>query len=92
MIFIVMYKLKKIKVPLWSYTGLFSAIASFIVMIMAPGNFSRLEASSGSVNKITLILYNFITCNKRLIKYAGILLIIYFILLLFMKIFYFQEY
>lgn len=83
MIFIVMYKLKKIKVPLWSYTGLFSAIASFIVMIMAPGNFSRLEASSGSVNKITLILYNFITCNKRLIKYAGILLIIYFILLLF---------
>lgn len=82
MIFVVIYKVRKIKVPLWSYFGIASAIISFIIMILAPGNFSRLEASSGSADKITSILNNFTTCNSRLIEYVGILLIIYFVLLI----------
>ena len=42
-IFMILCKLKNIKLPMWCFVGLGSALLGFILLIAAPGNYIRLD-------------------------------------------------
>jgi len=63
-IFIAYYKINQKRIPAWALTGLVGAIIGAFLMIIAPGNYARMDAivDSGYAEKsyITIFLYRFL--------------------------------
>lgn len=48
-LFMIYYRVKKFKIPAWSFLGLISALAGFAFMCLAPGNSKRTDSLTNSL-------------------------------------------
>jgi hypothetical protein len=84
--FVWFYHSQKWKVPAWTIAGLIGAIAGYLFMILAPGNFFRAELRTGGMTMDLFHLsYRALTSTELLFQYLGILNLLGFILLLLFK-------
>ena len=79
-LFAVLYKINKMKIPAWLYTGFIGSVITFIVMITAPSNAARKEhfESSGIIKDL---IYRFKDITTKLIEgpYAVFIVIMIFV-------------
>ena len=47
-LFMIWYKIKKKRIPVWSFTGLAGAVIGYCFMFFAPANFTRAESAQGN--------------------------------------------
>lgn len=57
-LFIIVYKIRKIKIPVWAFTSLAGSLAGFVFMITAPGNFSRVDSFTSVKASLLFRLFN----------------------------------
>ncbi|GAB6012291.1 DUF3329 domain-containing protein [Viscerimonas tarda] len=82
-LFVVCYKIRKWKIPAWSVVGIVGAMAGYLIMITAPGNFMRADLRTGGMTMDLFYLsYRFLTSTELLFQYLGVLNLLGFILLL----------
>ncbi|MDR1809335.1 MAG: DUF6056 family protein [Prevotella sp.] len=81
--FIWFYYSQKWKIPAWAATGLLGAVAGYLLMILAPGNFFRAELrTDGMTMDLFHLSYRFLTNTELFFQYLGILNLLGFILYL----------
>jgi hypothetical protein len=81
--FICFYRLQKWKIPVWAIAGLLGAVAGYLLMILAPGNFFRADLRTGGMTMDLFHLsYRLLTSTELLFQYLGVLNMLGFILFL----------
>ena len=78
-------RLDNIKIKIWQILGLIGSIIGFTIMILAPGNYIRNNTYTEEVSFIVKIFNRFIECTKGIFKYELIILILFVVLLCFLK-------
>ncbi len=79
-LFIVYYKLMKMKIPAWSIIGIITALIGYIILVVAPGNYERAAGVSNRHNIIFQILYRGATITRDL--YSNMYLILFIVAIL----------
>jgi len=91
LIFYLIYlKIKKVKIPFWMYCGLIGLMVGFIIMIAAPGNYVRYEATLESLelentSRIKLLIGQLAKVLSGIFFYMLGLISIYLLSLVFYK-------
>ncbi len=78
-LFVVLYRIKGFKIPVWSITGIVFAVAGYLFMVLAPAVFIRLEMNS----QATLLQYIIIVLSNvviRLVPFLAAALVLAYIL------------
>lgn len=57
-LFIIVYKIRKIKLPVWSFTSLIGSLAGFAFIVTAPANFSRADVFTGFKSSVVFRLFS----------------------------------
>ena len=82
-LFVLLYKTQKRNIPVWAIFGLFGAIAGYIIMIVAPGNFFRADLRTGGITMdLFHFSYRFLTSTQFFVQYLGVFNLLGFILFL----------
>ncbi|MDH6308234.1 hypothetical protein M2451_001141 [Dysgonomonas sp. PFB1-18] len=68
-LFLLYYRSKAWKAPVWSYVGLLGSIIGFAIMILAPGNFER-AGEAGSLS-LFILGYRLFNCTLTFFYHAG---------------------
>lgn len=70
-LFLIYYRIVKIKTPRWGFGALGGAIAGFAAMICAPGNHVRVERNFGALGMLYQRLWDGLTiCNRKFFYYV----------------------
>lgn len=84
LLFMVLYKVKKVRIPLWSVSGLAGCLVGFAFMILAPGNWHRIHSfeyeAEGSFWRHLLSRYVIITEDISSGIHGWILVLMLFLL------------
>jgi len=85
-VFLLYYRSQKWRIPAWAIAGVIGAIAGYIIMIAAPGNFARAELrASGMSMSAFQLSYRFLTSTQFLFQYLGVINLFGFILLVMVR-------
>ncbi len=88
-LFIILYKIKKIKLPIWAFTSLAGSLAGFGFMVLAPGNFTRMEAFGNSTG--ASVLFRLANIPVHFVIYLGAPICVFAVLYLLIKKFNHKE-
>lgn len=80
-LFLVLYKIKKIRIPKWALCGWIMNLLCWIGLICSPANFLRKQSFNEAEGILEKWLNRFQTCNEHLYKYVLILLVLALVLL-----------
>lgn len=80
-LFLILYRVKKIKIPMWALCGWITNLICWGGLICSPANFLRKKAFAESEDIIERWLNRFETCNAHLYKYLLVLLVLSLILI-----------
>ena len=80
-LFLVLYKIKKVKIPKWALCGWITNLVCWAGLICSPANFLRKKAFTEAENVIERLMNRFETCNMHLYKYLLILLVVALVLI-----------
>lgn len=75
-LFLILYRVKKIKIPKWALFGWITNLVCWAGLICSPANFLRKKAFEESENIIERWLNRFETCNAHLYKYVFVLIVL----------------
>lgn len=81
-IFMILYKLKNIKLPMWCFVGLGSALLGFILLIAAPGNYIRLDYVVSDMGFFEKMIHRFNSLTGQLYSYLHIVILFLVVLML----------
>lgn len=81
LLFILFYKNRKWKIPAWAISGLIGAIVGCLFLILAPGNFERLNLAGGVNTYWFTYIYKFLMYTDRIFSLIGAIFLTSIILL-----------
>lgn len=68
------------RIPLWSISGFLGALAGYLLLILAPGNYLREDAGTDSRGIVTILCTRFITALNMLWDYGLALILLFAVL------------